>query len=157
MVISKDGVIGDIYDINGLKIAIPKAPRDIDDTDDKWVASDYPKDLSRVRTIFDWNRKDNKFKSQYVDLIEREFDRREDGHWFMNDGSPTYVTGTHYMYLQWTKIDIGRPDFRESTGSFTYFGRPARLTSDASEFATSRTGVLGFHLCHHPRLQIQAP
>ena len=121
VVISKDGVIGDIYDINGLKIAIPKAPRDIDDTDDKWVASDYPKDLSRVRTIFDWNRKDNKFKSQYVDLIEREFDRREDGHWFMNDGSPTYVTGTHYMYLQWTKIDIGRPDFRESNRIFYIF------------------------------------
>ena len=29
----------------------------------------------------------------------------------MNNGKPTYITGTHYMYLQWSKIDVGAPDF----------------------------------------------
>ena len=121
VVISKDGTIGDIYDINGLKIAIPEAPKKLDVNEDKWVAYDYPKELSKIRTIFDWNRKDNLFKSKYVDFIEQEFDRREDGYWFMNNGTPTYITGSHYMYLQWTKIDVGHPDFRESNRIFYIF------------------------------------
>ena len=54
------------------------------------------------------------FKSQYVDYIEKEFDYREEGYWFMNNGVPTYLTGAHYMYLQWTNIDVGYPDFREA-------------------------------------------
>jgi hypothetical protein len=118
IVISKDGTIGDIYDINGLKIAIPKALKDIDTENDRWVPHEYPRELSKVRTIFDWNRKDNKFKSKYVDYIEGEFDKRDYGHWFNNNGRPTYITGTHYMYLQWTKIDVGQPDFRESNRIF---------------------------------------
>ena len=54
------------------------------------------------------------FKAKYVDYIEEEFDRRENGHWFMNNGKPSYITGAHYMYLQWSKIDVGYPDFREA-------------------------------------------
>ena len=36
----------------------------------------------------------------------------------MNNGKPTYITGSHYMYLQWTKIDVGLPDFREANRIF---------------------------------------
>jgi len=39
----------------------------------------------------------------------------------MNNGIPTYITGTHYMYLQWTKIDVGHPDFREANRIFYIF------------------------------------
>ena len=34
---------------------------------------------------------------------------------------PTYITGTHYMYLQWSKIDVGHPDFREANRLFFIF------------------------------------
>jgi len=54
------------------------------------------------------------FKNRWVDYIEEEFDRREQGVWFMSNGKPTYITGAHYMYLQWTSIDVGYPDFREA-------------------------------------------
>jgi hypothetical protein len=118
IVISKDGTIGEIYEINGLKIAIPATPKDVDDRGNKWVAQEYPSELQKVKSIFDWNRRDNSFKSKYVDMIETEFDRREYGYWFKNNGKPTYITGTHYMYLQWTKIDVGLPDFRESNRIF---------------------------------------
>ena len=30
-------------------------------------------------------------------------------------------TGTHYMYLQWSKIDVGKPDFREANRLFFIF------------------------------------
>jgi hypothetical protein len=129
IVISKDGTIGDIYDINGLKIAIPKAPKDIDTENDRWVPHEYPRELSKVRTIFDWNRKDNKFKSKYVDYIEGEFDKRDYGHWFNNNGRHTYMTGTHYMYLQWTKIDVGQPDFRESNRIFFIYWEACKADS----------------------------
>jgi hypothetical protein len=118
VVISKDGTIGDIYEINGVKIAIPPTPKELENTNNRWIAQEYPAELQKIKSIFDWNRKDNLFKSKYVDSIEKEFDRREHGHWFMNNGKPTYLTGTHYMYLQWTKIDVGLPDFRESNRIF---------------------------------------
>ncbi len=118
IVISKDGTIGDIYHINGLNIALPKTPTDLEVGENKWVPHEYPKELQKIKSSFEWSRRDNVFKSQWVDYIENEFDRREFGYWFMNDGEPTYMTGTHYMYLQWSKIDIGLPDFRESNRIF---------------------------------------
>ena len=118
VVISKTGQIGEIYEIEGLIIALPLAPTTLKKGDNKWIASEYPKELQRIKTFFDWNRCDNSFKSKYVDFIEDEFQKREYGHWFMNNGTPTYITGTHYMYLQWSKIDVGLPDFREANRIF---------------------------------------
>ena len=31
---------------------------------------------------------------------------------YYNNGVPTYITGSHYMYLQWSKIDVGAADYR---------------------------------------------
>jgi hypothetical protein len=121
VVISKDGTIGDIYDIEGLKIALPSTPSNIPKGDNRWTPKEYPKELSKIKTIFDWNRRDSAFKSNYVDFIENEFDNREFGYWFINNSKPTYVTGSHYMYLQWSKTDVGLPDFRESNRIFYIF------------------------------------
>ena len=129
IVISKDGTIGDIYEINGLKIAVPSTPKKVDDRGNKWVAQEYPAELQKIKSIFDWNRRDNSFKSNYVDMIETEFDRRDYGYWFKNNGKPTYITGTHYMYLQWTKIDVGLPDFRESNRIFFIFWEATKADS----------------------------
>lgn len=114
IIISKDGTIGEIYYINGLYIALPEAPDKVENNNSKWKPTPIPQELSRLKTIFDWNRKDNPFKLKYVDYIDQEFDRREKGHWFINKNKKTYVTGSHYMYLNWSKIDVGLPDFRES-------------------------------------------
>lgn len=131
IVISKDGTIGDIYEINGLKIAIPSNPKIVEDRGNRWHPIEYPSELQKIKSIFDWNRKDNAFKSKYVDMIETEFDRRENGFWFVNNGKPTYITGTHYMYLQWTKIDIGLPDFRESNRIFYIYWEACKADNRA--------------------------
>lgn len=120
VVISKDGTIGPIYEVNGLRIALPM-PKDIQDRGAKWQPQEYPKDLAKIKTIFDWNKYDNEFKTKWIDYIETEFDRRDSGFWFMNKKQKTYITGTHYMYLQWTKIDVGLPEFRESNRIFFIF------------------------------------
>lgn len=121
VVISKDGTVGEIWEVNGLRIALPKEPDIVDDLGNKWIPQEYPKELEKIDSIFDWNRKDNAFKAKYVDYIEEEFNRRDQGYWFINNGKPTYITGAHYMYLQWSKIDVGLPDFRESNRIFFIF------------------------------------
>lgn len=129
VIISKDGTVGDIYDIQGLRVALPQTPNKVEYKGNKWESVDLPKELSRIKTIFDWNRRDNSFKTQWVDFIEQEFDRRELGYWFINNGVKTYITGHHYMYLQWTKTDVGHPDFRESNRIFFLFWEACRADS----------------------------
>lgn len=121
VVISKDGTIGEVYEIQNLLVALPSIPSKIDYKHNKWIVEEYPKELEKIKTQFDWNKKDNIFKSRFVDYIEEEFDRRENGYWFINNGVPTYLTGRNYMYLKWSKIDVGLPDFRESNRIFYIF------------------------------------
>ncbi len=121
VVISKDGTIGEIYNIQNLKVALPSKPKNINTKFNKWTPKESPKEFKNIKSIFDWQKRDNNFKSQWVDYISNEFDNREQGYWFTNNNKPTYITGTHYMYLNWTKIDVGKPDFRESNRIFYIF------------------------------------
>ena len=121
IIISKTGKIGEIYEIKNLKIALPAEFETQNFKNNKWSYTEYPKELSRIKTIFDWKEYPEDFKEQWYDYIEKEFERRENGFWFNNKGSSTYITGSHYMYLQWSKIDVGQPDFRESNRLFYIF------------------------------------
>ena len=131
IVISKSGKIGQVVEISGLKIALPLAPEKCHQRHDSkaeqyWEREDLPRDLFRIQSIFQWNEKPKEFKDQWVDYIEREFDRREQGYWFMNNGVKTYITGSHYMYLQWSSIDVGYPDFREANRIYWIFWEACR-------------------------------
>jgi hypothetical protein len=127
IVISKTGMIGDIVSIQGLKIALPAMTgmeylQSYPETaKQKWERHELPKALAKIPSIFKWNEMPKDFRDSWVDYIENEFDRREQGLWFANNGKPTYITGSHYMYLQWSKIDIGYPDFREANRIFFIF------------------------------------
>ena len=130
IVISKDGTIGDIYLINNLKIALPSTPK-LKSTkkpqDQYWQTTVYPKELKRIQTIFQWYDAPSNFKDKWINYVEEEFNRREQGYWFLNNGVPTYITGTHYMYLQWTKIDVGNPDFREANRIFYIYWEACKV------------------------------
>jgi hypothetical protein len=121
VVISKTGEIGEIYEIQNLIIALPKATDVVKNEGNRWKAAEYPKELKNIKTVFDWKNYSEQFKEEWYDYIEEEFQRREKGYWFFNKDKPTYITGTQYMYLQWSKIDIGKPDFRESNRLFYLF------------------------------------
>jgi hypothetical protein len=131
VVISKTGKIGEILEIQNLKIALPLMPKDIINTNNKWVASEYPKDLSRIKTVFDWETYPDNFKNKWYGYIDNEFKKRDEGHWFYNNKVPTYITGTHYMYLQWTKIDVGKPDYREANRIFFIFWEACKADARA--------------------------
>ena len=121
VVISKTGEIGEIYKIQDLLIALPKEKDTVEFENDRWSYTKYPKELSKIKSVFDWEEYPLDFKEKWYDYIDKEFIRREEGFWFINKGKPTYVTGTNYMYLQWSKIDVGQPDFRESNRLFYIF------------------------------------
>ena len=122
VVISKTGKIGNILEIQGLRIALPMLPLQLHKSKlNKWQKIKYPKELSKLKNIFDWRNYPEESKDKWYDFIDEEFKRRDEGFWFMNDGEPTYITGSHYMYLQWSKIDVGAPDFREANRLFFIF------------------------------------
>ena len=105
IIISKDGTIGEIVEIQNLKIALPKEPENVFSIskkveEQKWTKAEYPKKLSNIKSVFDWQRYPNSFKEEWYDYIDEEFKRREQGYWFYNKGLATYITGSHYMYLQ---------------------------------------------------------
>jgi len=126
VVISKDGTIGDVIEIQNLKIALPAIPDNVYASSDKikdqrWAKSEYPKPLAKIKSVFDWERYPVNFKEEWYDYIDEEFKRREEGYWFYNRGVATYITGSHYMFLQWSKIDVGAADYRESNRLFFIF------------------------------------
>ena len=122
IVLSRDGQIGEIIQIQDLVIALPKVPKDVySNAKDKWVRFTQPKELERLKNIFDWRAYPEDQKEQWYDYIDEEFKRREEGFWFTNNGKATWMPGTHYMYLQWSKIDVGAPDFREANRLFFIF------------------------------------
>jgi len=126
VIISKNGTLGDIYEIQGLKVGLPKTPKKIEGSEFK-KADQYfrkrnrPESLKRIKTIYDFKNYPEDAKDSYYEYIDDEFTSRTDGYWFMCNGEPCYLTGSHYIYLNWTKIDVGSPDFRHANRIFFYF------------------------------------
>lgn len=134
VVISKTGQIGEIIRISGLVIALPLAPDVVHSRSSKpsnqyWERQPLPPQLTKIQSIFHWNELPSTFKDSWVEYIEKQFDYREQGFWFMNDGKPTYITGSHWMYLQWSSIDVGYPDFREANRIYWIFWEACRADS----------------------------
>jgi len=125
IVISKTGQIGQVIEIQNLRIALPAEGECFKRSEVKeeqyWEKQEYPKVLSRIKSRFDWEDYPSDFKEEWYDYIDDEFKKRDEGYWFYNNGNPTYITGTHYMYLQWSKIDVGAADYREANRLFFIF------------------------------------
>lgn len=73
--------------------------------------------VEKIRATGDLNYSDAKC-NEYEHM---QFDRRLNGVWFMNNGVPTYLTGTHWTYLQWWRIDTGYPYYRKADRDYFYF------------------------------------
>lgn len=120
--ISRDGTIGSLVQVGDLKIVLPQKPRGKKDilfhersrSDQFWRRSDLP-----LRKNTKMSRRD--FENKYSSMIDVEWDRREKGCWFYRNGSPTYITGGHYFYLQHFRIDVGAPKYREASRAWYYF------------------------------------
>ncbi len=149
VVISKDGTVGEIHEIQGLKIALPQAPEKIDGSDlskedQVFRMTLKPASLKKIKTMQDFQNQDESLKEQYYDYILDQYGRRENGYWFMCNGIPTYLTGTQYMYLNWTKIDVGAPDFRQANRIFFYFWEACKADNRCYGMAYLKNRRSGF-------------
>ena len=134
VVISRTGQIGDLVEIQGVKIALPPVPEEIyarheDPKEQYWERVPVPDPIRKIKSSDQFDKQPNVFKLRWDAYIDREFDRREEGFWFMNNGEPTYITGSHYMYLQWSKIDVGYPEFRYANRVLFYFWEACKADS----------------------------
>ena len=110
---------GEITTIGGIDIQ-PKAPKDKEILNhgreldvQMWKRLPVPEELRRIRSMDEWYEMPAEFKKRFSPYIEQEFKRRREGVWFFNNGERVYITGRHYMMLQWSKMDIGYADYLE--------------------------------------------
>ena len=126
---------GTIIDIQGLKCNLPPDgyvyniitkqlefrgvyERDKNIDEQYWKRIPMPSwyaDTMKKWDEFDKKKKDDElefYDERLEEFKRQEWDRRLNGFWYMNHGKPTYLTGLHYLYLQWWSIDIGYPKFR---------------------------------------------
>ena len=116
--ICPNGTEGEIIELGGILICLPKRPpkkniigyKKSDDLQ-VWERTPMPQELSRIRSMDEWAEMPRQFREKFRPYIEEEFRRRREGFWFYNNGTATYITGRHYMMLQWTKLDVGYPYF----------------------------------------------
>lgn len=110
IVISKDGTLGTIFNINGLNIGLPEPPKDRKDifnwdkTDknQRWKRTPYPKGLNEK----------TQYNPEYNDFIMEQIRRRNEGFWIYIKGELIYLPGNSYFFLDSNNLDEGYPDFR---------------------------------------------
>lgn len=111
-----------------------------------------------------WEREDEPYEFDHMTVeekkkhafVQKQFHRRKHGVWFFNNGEPTYITGRHYTYLQWWKLDSGKyPEYRDSDRMFflvwdhCHYDRNCLgliYFKNRREGATARAGFLNFEI-----------
>lgn len=68
------------------------------------------------------SRNDPDFFIDECESVRNDFwFKRMNGMWFMNNGEATYITGSYFFYLNFWKIDVGLPWYRDSDRYNYYF------------------------------------
>jgi hypothetical protein len=116
--ICADKTEGEVSVYFDLPIQFPKQPakkdilfHDKPKKEQRWTREELPQELRRIRSMEEWMEMPEVFRKKYTPYISQEYKRRRNGVWFYNNGVPTYITGNHYFFLQWCKIDIGYPSY----------------------------------------------
>lgn len=116
--------------IQGLNCYLPQSPPDeevanfyLPKEQQKWRRTPLPAEWKQWRIEeAKMQKTDPDYCHPFIeDFKLQEWTRRLKGYWFFNNGVKTYITGLHYMYLNWWKIDIGYPAYRYSDLTYFYF------------------------------------
>lgn len=109
VIIDPNGSIGEIVNVYGLKIALPKPPA---------RTKIRNRRIANEKEQF-WKRdpKDPKIKpdtaEEYDSFINEEFIRKREGIWFFNNGRKEYITGAHWFLMQHGRTDADGDDYHE--------------------------------------------
>jgi len=111
--------------IYGTDIKLPEQPEVIENwgTDNPneqyWRRYDIPSYFELV----DFDKEGNALLTdRQRDYAQEEVRKCKEGYWFLNNGIPTYITGKHYFYLQWWKLeDDIYADYRDTDRRYFTF------------------------------------
>lgn len=115
-----------IEHIYGVDCVIPSKPENIivpnsqkTPRDQKWERQEIPASFEDI----EFDEDDNPIlSSEQIEFVENELDRIQNGHYFLNNGQLTYITGVHYFYLQYFTLEDGKdPEYRDADRKWFYF------------------------------------
>lgn len=79
-----------------------------------WYADKRRQEMARQKENPFW------FDEDLTAYVNGQWEKRLYGHWFMNEGQPVYLTGGHWMYLNWWWLGRQYPAFRMSDLDYFY-------------------------------------
>lgn len=109
VIISKDGTLGEVYNVCGLNIGLPEMPgkefilnNNKTSQNQKWEREKLPEGLNKKT----WRL------AKFKEYVSGQFKKREEGVWIYLKGNPVYLVGTYWFFAQWVKIEEGYPNLR---------------------------------------------
>lgn len=88
-----------------------------------WERIELPKTYNELRKKEAERQKVNEdyYDVELEKIREKHWTYRLCGLWYYNNGVPTYITGEHYMYMNWWKLMDGYPEYRKCDRERYYF------------------------------------
>lgn len=125
--IPPEGYVKDPFGSGMVYLGVDKKNPEPDDF--YWVRQGLPKDYAdRLREESIKRQEDPDFSDPYIEAFRQgAWIRRLSGCWFANGpkGTPTYISGLHYFYMEWCFIaahgNKGYPSYRSSDRDFFLF------------------------------------
>lgn len=96
--------------------------RDSKKAKQKWERIELPADYTRKRNKEQAKQLDDPeyFDPELEAVRNLHWTYRRCGFWFMNNGQPTYITGTHWFYLNWCVTNVGYMNYRNTDRKIFY-------------------------------------
>jgi hypothetical protein len=119
VIISKDGTLGAIYTVSGIRVGFPEPPSDRKKIInwDKTLKNQRLKHKPLPNGLTDKTQR----SADYREYIEEEIRRRHEGIFAYVKGELVYLTGLAYYLYQWCKLDDGYPNFRVAQNELMIF------------------------------------
>jgi len=105
------------------------------------VLKELEERLEDIQLIYEELKNNQSKYLKEIKFIELQWKRRLNGYWFFNNGEPTYITGSNYLYISFWEIDIGVPEYRSRDRKFFLF----------ADFCTFDSNSFGFNYPKHRR------
>lgn len=118
------GTKGEIIELDGLKVQLPKKPKK-----SEILFSDLPKKEQYWRREEEPDGLNPDSEDAFAEYIYKQYKRRREGVWFMNNGEAVYLTGEAWFALQHCKMrdNGGFMDFRYAQLNMFYFAKACIL------------------------------
>lgn len=152
VIISKDGTLGEIYNVAGIRVGFPQAPTNKEilnwnktAANQKWEREPLPVGLNA----------ETQFEKKHEEFIETQFEKREKGVWMYLNGKLVYVTGTYWFFLSWYKEEDSYPKLRIIQNELMIFWEACKADFRSYGIIYLKNRRFGWSaLCNNEKLEV---